>query len=82
MADFCNQCTDNRSGDCVGDFVNLSTAADTEAGLFPVVLCEGCGAIQVDHLGNCISHDHHPDGTHTERTSPAISSRGRCRDVG
>jgi hypothetical protein len=44
MADFCNRCTDNRSGDCVGDFVNLSTAADTEAGLFPVVLCEGCGA--------------------------------------
>jgi len=71
MAEFCNQCTEYRLGaGCAGDFQNLSTSEDTKAGLFAVVLCEGCGAIQVDHLGNCISHEHHPDGTPTERTSP------------
>ena len=52
MSDFCNQCDPDLAG-----MAGLSTEEDTKAGLFPIVLCEGCGLIQVDHLGNCVSED-------------------------
>lgn len=59
MADFCTQCTAELLGEegHSGDFVGLSTAAETAAGLYQIVLCEGCGAIQVDHTGRCVSVD-------------------------
>jgi hypothetical protein len=53
MADFCKQCSKKLLGMDTNDLTGLSTAEDTQKGLFPVVLCEGCGAIQVDHLGEC-----------------------------
>ena len=40
-----------------GDLAGLSTPQDTEKGVFPLVICEGCGPIQVDHFGNCVSED-------------------------
>ena len=60
MADFCRQCTKDIYGVEVedkNDFVGSSTPEDTAKGLYPVVLCEGCGPIQVDHTGKCISKD-------------------------
>lgn len=58
MADFCLQCALDMWGpDIPNDFIGLSTEKDTENGLYCVVLCEGCGAIQVDHTGKCISED-------------------------
>ena len=57
MADFCKQCGVAMFGDDYGDLSGLSTAEDTENGLFCCVLCEGCGPIQVDHTGACISSD-------------------------
>lgn len=48
MASFCNACAAEH-GDPRGDF--------TEMEEYSVVLCEGCGAIQVDEQGNCISSD-------------------------
>lgn len=55
MADFCKQCSEEIFGRDFGDMEGLSTQEDTASGKFAVVLCEGCGSIQVDHTGKCIS---------------------------
>ena len=39
------------------DLAGLSTEQDTKNGLYPVVLCESCGPIQVNHHGQCVSPD-------------------------
>ena len=57
MADFCKGCSIDILGEDFGDLKGLSTEDDTSNGLFSVVLCEGCGPIQVDHEGTCISQD-------------------------
>lgn len=59
MADFCLQCTVSVLGVSGNnnDLKGLSTKEDTDNKLYPVVLCEGCGAIQVDHEGRCMSVD-------------------------
>ena len=57
MADFCQQCSLELFGDDYQELAGLSTAEDTAKGLFPVVICEGCGFIQVDHEGKCVSED-------------------------
>ena len=58
MADFCLQCGIEMFGPEIPcDMAGLSTEEDTKNGLFAVVLCEGCGGIQVDHTGKCISSD-------------------------
>lgn len=57
MADFCAQCSVDTFGKDFGDMNALSKAEDTAAGIYPVVLCEGCGPIQVDHEGRCVSPD-------------------------
>jgi hypothetical protein len=58
MADFCMQCTEKLFGkDLKNDLSGLSTPEDTTKGLYPVVICEGCGHIQVDHEGRCVSKD-------------------------
>lgn len=57
MADFCAKCSIETFGKDYGDLANLSTPEQTAAGLFPVVICEGCGTVQVDHLGKCVTPD-------------------------
>lgn len=57
MADFCKQCTVEIVDNCDNDFIGISTKEDTIKGLYAVVLCEGCGATQVDHTGKCVSPD-------------------------
>ena len=59
MSEFCRQCTVKHLGldGDLNDFKGLSTPADTERTLYPLALCEGCGAIQVDHTGKCVSTD-------------------------
>jgi len=58
MADFCYQCTKEMFGNPEkNDLKGLSTPEDTKNGLYPVVICEGCGHIQVDHEGKCVSPD-------------------------
>lgn len=52
MAEFCKQCADDHDFSC--DFVGVTTPEDWENGLAAVVLCEGCGAIQVDPQGRCV----------------------------
>lgn len=59
VADFCKQCTAAfiaAPGEVLpNDMAGLSTEADTNAGLYAQVLCEGCGLCLVDHTGKCVS---------------------------
>lgn len=57
MADFCRDCSIETFGEDFGDHAGHSTEADTKAGLYPTVICEGCGIVQVDHEGRCVSPD-------------------------
>jgi hypothetical protein len=58
MADFCRQCSEELFGRDFGDLKGLTTEEDTKKKLYTdVVICEGCGFIQVNHLGECISTD-------------------------
>lgn len=59
MADFCKQCSIEIFGEDIGDHAGHSTIDDTAKGLFPVVICEGCGFTQVDHTGKCVAVDCH-----------------------
>ncbi len=56
MADFCNQCADELKL-AVGDLKNITTSKEYKKGKAAIVICEGCGVIQVDPEGNCISND-------------------------
>ena len=56
MADFCIQCADDL-GIPQGDLSGLTEKGDWKRGLARVVICEGCGFIQVDPEGRCISDD-------------------------
>lgn len=52
MADFCSQCSEELFGKDYRDFAGM-----VESGFFPIVICEGCGVIQVDSEGRCVSED-------------------------
>ncbi len=57
MADFCKQCALNIFGEDSGDFAGISKAEDTANHTYALVICEGCGATQVDHEGRCVCDD-------------------------
>jgi hypothetical protein len=63
VAEFCRQCTieDGLPGgnyeEGRGDLQGVTSHSDWEQGLAVVVICEGCGPIQVDPEGNCVSED-------------------------
>lgn len=55
MAEYCSACSRDifkRDGQ---DFSGLTSVKDFKKGLACVVVCEGCGIIQVDPRGCCIS---------------------------
>jgi hypothetical protein len=55
MADFCMECSMETFGEDFKDFAGLITKRDyEEKHLAMLVLCEGCGAIYVDHEGKRI----------------------------
>lgn len=76
MADFCYQCTRDILGVDdkvtidgeevqVNDFIGLCSLVQNKGGLYSTVLCEGCGGIQVNYLGQCVSTGcikNHKDG--------------------
>jgi hypothetical protein len=57
MADFCQQCSIQGFGKDYRDLADITKKEDEAKDLYCVVLCEGCGAIQVDSEGRCISKD-------------------------
>ena len=57
MADFCKQCSIQQFGEDFGDLAGLCTEMDNEHNQYPEALCEGCGFIQVNYLGECVHAD-------------------------
>jgi hypothetical protein len=57
MADFCKQCSIEYFGKDFEDFKGATKESDWNNGYAALALCEGCGHIQVDPEGNCISED-------------------------
>lgn len=56
MAEFCLQCSEElKAPEGYSDFEGMSSEKDTKQGFLNNVLCEGCGFIQVDHNGKCVS---------------------------
>jgi len=55
MADFCKQCSIDILGQDFGDLAGFTSVRDWEKGLAVIEICEGCGIINVDPLGNCVS---------------------------
>jgi hypothetical protein len=51
MADFCRDCMPDST-----DFVGLTDTDSWKDGRAALVLCEGCGAIQVDPDGYCLGY--------------------------
>jgi len=54
MADFCEQCAKDLDFP-YGDFREMTTKKEWDKGLAARVLCEGCGPIQVDLKGRCVT---------------------------
>ena len=58
MADFCKQCSIAIFGSDSKDLAGLVSEEDHKKGFATgAVICEGCGYIQVNYLGECVSED-------------------------
>ena len=57
MADFCKACSIKLSNKDYGDLAGITSKKNEANGVAATVICEGCGVIQVDCEGNCISVD-------------------------
>lgn len=57
MADFCKQCSIDLLGHDYGDLAGITSAEQWQDRMACVAVCEGCGAVQVDPEGNCVSKD-------------------------
>lgn len=57
MADFCKQCSIDMFGHDYGDLAGVTTEEAWQGKMACTVICEGCGPIQVDPQGNCVSPD-------------------------
>jgi RNase P subunit RPR2 len=55
MAAFCKQCSIAVFGLDFKELARLTSEEDWKQGKACFVLCEGCGAIQVDPEGKCVS---------------------------
>lgn len=57
MADFCKQCSMELFGKDFRELAGVTEPDKWEQGLAARVICEGCGPIQVDPDGNCVTPD-------------------------
>ena len=57
MAEFCKACSIKLYNNDLGDLAGITSAKNQADGVAAIVICEGCGVIQVDQDGNCISID-------------------------
>lgn len=63
MADFCRGCAEeifglSKDGLFSDDLAGITKPEDWAEGRAACVICEGCGPIQVDPVGNCVSADY------------------------
>lgn len=85
MADFCKQCSLRIFGEDYRELADLITAEDTAKGFVSsVVICEGCGPIQVDHNGVCVSSDCMENGhvKHVDPKQKDLLNPCKCVDCG
>lgn len=59
------------------DFRGLSTKEDTEHEMYPLVLCEGCGHILVDHEGSRVKFMNDDDINKDRLTLISVLSQRR-----
>jgi hypothetical protein len=58
MADFCYECAEKLFGNGENnDLAGLTTESQEVQGRYAEALCEGCGPIQVDSAGHCMTPD-------------------------
>lgn len=57
MADFCQQCSERVFGRDFRELAGLTSPESWAEGKAAVAICEGCGPIQVDPEGRCVSED-------------------------
>jgi hypothetical protein len=71
MADFCKQCSIENFGEDFADFAFITNEADTQAGRYLRVLCEGCipPLILVNHLGERVAYVESPDWSRNNANS-------------
>lgn len=55
MADFCKACSIKLFGEDLGELAGITPVEAWKEGRAYGVLCEGCGPIQVDPEGRCVS---------------------------
>ena len=79
MAEFCEACSKEHFGpDFPNDFKGLTTEESWKEGKAAVVICEGCGPIQVDPKGRCISEDCLEAGK--KGHGPAVFQEVECKE--
>jgi hypothetical protein len=59
MADFCKDCSIELFGEDHGDLAGISIKENEAEDLYPIVICEGCGIIEVNTEGVCQGCDIH-----------------------
>lgn len=72
VARFCRQCSIDLFGEDYRELAGIISKEQWKRGEVASVLCEGCGSIQVDPDGNCIS----PDCENNHRKCPGCGSIG------
>jgi len=77
MASFCKQCSEELFGEDFGDYRGVTSPSAWLAGFACIVVCEGCGAIQVDPNGACVSSDCLRAGHAQDRESQHVDSARR-----
>lgn len=75
MAEFCNACAKELGFE--GDFIGTTPTDVYLNGRATSVLCEGCGPIQVDPTGFCISLDCLEKGKPGHGTPAGEKTKGR-----
>ena len=78
MADLCYQCSMTIEGKDFKELAGITPVISYMLGEAVLVLCEGCGMIQVDPAGHCISNDCLEEGhgrtAQKERSSGSITN--------
>lgn len=57
MADFCKACSIAMFGEDYKELAGITSPEFWQEGTAAFAICEGCGCIQVDPEGNCVSKD-------------------------
>jgi len=57
MADFCKQCSIKIFGEDFKELAGITKKEDADKNMYVPVICEGCGFIQVDPEGRCVTEN-------------------------